>query len=100
MHGTVVSTTLLALHAWFGHATASAYSNVADSSQFLEQLGLTSAEESRLSKSLGGVDLDKVSTLDPAERGSITCLVANVVFGSKFVSQSATDYEDLVEVNW
>ncbi|KAI0436661.1 hypothetical protein F4803DRAFT_213525 [Xylaria telfairii] len=100
MHGTVVSTTLLALHAWFGHATASAYSNIADSSQFLEQLGLTPAEQARLSQSLHGVDLDKVSTLDPAERGSITCLVANAVFGSKFVSQSATDYEALVEVNW
>ncbi|GAP89749.1 putative FAD binding domain-containing protein [Rosellinia necatrix] len=99
MHGNVVST-CLALLAWSGRVRASSYSDITDSAQFLTQLGLTQAQESRLSKGLRGIDLDAVSGLSPTERSSVTCLVANAVFGSQIVGQSTSNYDELVEVNW
>ncbi|KAI0415287.1 hypothetical protein F5X98DRAFT_347015 [Xylaria grammica] len=99
MHANVAST-LLALLAWSAHVEASTYSDSNGSSQFFEKLGLTSAEKSHLSQRLGSADLDDVSTLDPSERSTSACLVASVVFGSKFVGRSASGYQDVVEINW
>ncbi|KAI1127655.1 hypothetical protein F5Y10DRAFT_292692 [Nemania abortiva] len=95
-----VTTTFLALVGWSACAKASVYGSNTNRSQFLEQLALSPAEWSRLSKSLRSIDLGSISGPDPVERVLTACLVADEVFGSQFISQSASDYEELIEVNW
>ncbi|KAI1347650.1 hypothetical protein F5Y01DRAFT_318523 [Xylaria sp. FL0043] len=99
MH-TKVLTTLVSLLAWSARSEASACNGNVDTSHFLERLGLTSAEKSQLCKSLGDVNLDDASTLEPLDKSSTACLVANAVFGSKFIGQSAPNYQDVIDVNW
>ncbi|KAI0429968.1 hypothetical protein F5Y09DRAFT_309013 [Xylaria sp. FL1042] len=99
MH-TKAITVLVSLLAWSAQSKASACSGHAEISQLLGRLGITSTEESHLSKSLCSVDLDNISTLDPLKKSSTACLVADAVFGSKFIGQSTPNYQDVVDVNW
>ncbi|KAI0971311.1 hypothetical protein F4678DRAFT_434412 [Xylaria arbuscula] len=91
---------LLSTFTLAARSRASVHSDITNGSQLLERLGLTSAELPSLSQGLSDADLDHALTLDSVDRSSTACLVADAVFGSKFIGQSSSVYEDSVEVNW
>ncbi|KAI1311984.1 hypothetical protein F5Y03DRAFT_409154 [Xylaria venustula] len=95
-----VLSALLSIFSLAAPSRGSVHSNIINDSQLLGKLSLTSAEFSSLSQSLSNVDLDHAITLSSVDRSSTACLVANAVFGSKFIGQSSSAYEDLVEINW
>ncbi|KAJ3576921.1 hypothetical protein NPX13_g3549 [Xylaria arbuscula] len=91
---------LLYISVWPNHVEASAYSDIPNSCGLFDELGLTSTQQAQLEENLGGINLDDLSVLDPLERSSVACTIASIVFGPKFINQSASSYEDVVEENW
>ncbi|KAK8103051.1 FAD-binding domain-containing protein [Apiospora sp. TS-2023a] len=83
-----------------GATPVAASGNSVGSAGFVDQLDLQPSAQSRLSSVLHGIDVDHLAALGPQIRASIACQVVQIALSTEFVSQNASTYQEVVEVNW
>ncbi|ROW08495.1 hypothetical protein VMCG_03256 [Cytospora schulzeri] len=100
MYPRIISLPLALQLAGLVRPIAGAYSDIASVAEFIERLDLSPAASSYVTSALNGSDVDSISSLNEQEKASYACLVTGAALGADVVNQSASNYVDMIQVNW